>query len=50
MAGKKKKTGGRVLERIMTKLRSASRSNPGQISLCCDTSVTDKKIASRPKL
>lgn len=48
----REKVRGRVLEHIMTKLRSVSESNPGQIRLCCDgdTSVRDKRIASGPKL
>lgn len=46
------KVRGRVLEHIMTKLRSVSESNPGQIRLWCDCngSVREKKIASRPEL
>lgn len=41
--------GGRVLDHIMTKLRSTLQSKPGQIMLCCDcdTSVSDKKNSSR---
>ena len=48
----REKVRGRVLEHIMTKLRSVSESNRGQIRLrCdCDASVRDRKIAARPEL